>query len=116
MKIMVCNDADQLAQLVKPCLEFEGFEVVVVSDDDLLSLVDRHKPDLVIVDLIVRGPAGQNLARQLHGANVRVLAVHGKPPTVQERTLMHRLDIETLPKTIRFDDLVYRVQLCLTKH
>ena len=53
-KILVIDDNDQFLEIIRECLENEGYEVLVASDGKIgVELYRENKPDLVITDVIM---------------------------------------------------------------
>ncbi len=50
-RIMVVDDDQDMQRLLNRTLELEGFDTIIVADgDSALSLMDKAKPDLIILD------------------------------------------------------------------
>ncbi len=65
-KILVVDDDIQMLELIGQLLEREGYEVQSAeSAEDVLMLVQREVPDLLIVDAMLPGVDGITLCRQL---------------------------------------------------
>lgn len=78
--IMAVDDEQEILRLVKRTLEPEGYGVVVASNGrSALALLDEHRPDLVILDIMMPELDGfqvLNLIRQR--SNVPVIMLTGK--------------------------------------
>jgi DNA-binding response OmpR family regulator len=58
-RILLVDDDQDMLRLLNRTLEPEGFDTVVVADNDsALSLLNRIHPDLVILDTIISGLDG----------------------------------------------------------
>jgi DNA-binding response OmpR family regulator len=65
-KILVCDDTPDILEMVKFILEGEGFEVLTASEGrDVLSVIGRQNPDLVLLDLRMPGLDGFGVLREL---------------------------------------------------
>ena len=52
--IMVVDDDQAILRLLKHTLEPEGFGVVTAADSrSTMALLEEHKPDLVILDILM---------------------------------------------------------------
>ncbi|HSC59577.1 MAG TPA: type II/IV secretion system protein, partial [Gemmatimonadales bacterium] len=61
-KILLVDDEDQLRRLLKDLLEREGYEVVEARDGaEALEQVDRHGPDVMLLDLNLPGMDGYSV-------------------------------------------------------
>src|SRR5690606_18519978 len=65
-KILVIDDDTQMLELVSQLLEREGYEVQMAqSAVEALAMVDRHVPDIFLIDAVMPGIDGLALCRQL---------------------------------------------------
>ncbi|MCK6555782.1 response regulator transcription factor [Candidatus Binatia bacterium] len=66
--ILVVEDERDIGELVRFNLEQEGFAVAVAEDGEAaLQAVNRERPALVILDLMLPGVPGLDVCRQLRG-------------------------------------------------
>ncbi len=64
--MLVIDDEKDLIELVRYNLEKEGFDVIAASDGRTgLDIVMRHKPDMVVLDLMMPGMDGLEVCRRL---------------------------------------------------
>lgn len=65
-KILIIEDNDDNRDILKHQLEYLGYEVVEAVDGlDGLIQVEKERPDLVIVDIMMPGIDGREVARRL---------------------------------------------------
>lgn len=65
-KILVIEDNDDNRDILKHQLEYLGYEVVEAADGlEGLNQVAKEQPDLVIVDIMMPGIDGKEVARRL---------------------------------------------------
>jgi CheY-like chemotaxis protein len=81
-RVVVIEDAIDLAEVLKDLLEGEGHEVSVASDGVTgLALIRAVRPDVVLCDLGLPGFDGHEVARAVRGdpslAATRLLALSG---------------------------------------
>jgi DNA-binding response OmpR family regulator len=83
-KVLLVEDEDQLRRVMKDLLEREGYIVAEARDGvQALDEVDRHAPDIVVLDLNLPGLDGYSVLRQLRsrpatrGIPVMVLTAKG---------------------------------------
>ena len=68
--ILVIDDEKDLVELVRYNVEREGFDVIAATDGRSgLDVAKRHKPDLIVLDLMMPGVDGLEVCRQLRGDN-----------------------------------------------
>ncbi len=64
--ILVVDDDPDIARFVEMTLRFEGFGVVVAHDGPTArAIIERHRPDLVVLDVMMPRIDGLELTRQL---------------------------------------------------
>ena len=77
--ILVVDDNDDNAEIVRALLESRGFSVIVAHDgDEALSLFESARPPLVLLDVLMPGRSGWEVCRLMrqhpaHGRNVRIV-------------------------------------------
>ncbi|HHH80082.1 MAG TPA: response regulator [Thermoplasmatales archaeon] len=71
-KVMVVDDETDLRNLVKLIMEKEGFEVETAENGaDFLSKVDKFKPDLVLLDVMMPGLTTREILEKLKEKNTQ---------------------------------------------
>jgi DNA-binding response OmpR family regulator len=66
--VLVIDDEKDLIELVRYNLDKEGFDVVAANDGTSgLEIATRHKPDLVVLDLMMPGMDGLEVCRRMRG-------------------------------------------------
>jgi DNA-binding response OmpR family regulator len=64
--ILVVDDEEAIAEAVRARLESEGYRVVVANDgQQAIASHDEHRPDLVVLDLMLPGMDGLEVCRQI---------------------------------------------------
>ena len=70
-KVLLVDDDQNVLELVKLYGEREGFNVIGVSNGDLvLAAFDRENPDVVILDIMLPGKDGLTLCRNLRAVRM----------------------------------------------
>lgn len=89
--IMAVDDEPVVLRVLKGILEPEGYEVLLASDgSSALSLLDEHKPDLVLLDIMMPGLDGFQILNSIRERfNIPVIM------------LTARCDQESLVKTLK---------------
>ena len=73
--ILVCEDDDNLRQLIRVVIG-SGYHLVEAGDgDEALLLASEHRPDLIILDLMMPRMSGLDVLQQLR-ANAATDGVH----------------------------------------
>ena len=78
--ILVVEDEQKIADLLKDYLRAEGFQVTcLIRGDDALEQTKRHAPDLILLDLMLPGLDGISVCREIRKfANVPIIMVTAK--------------------------------------
>ncbi|VBB09506.1 transcriptional regulatory protein c terminal [Lucifera butyrica] len=65
-KILLADDEEEIQRIVSWYLESEGFQVLVAQDGhSALELEEMHQPDLLILDIMMPGMSGWEVARAI---------------------------------------------------
>lgn len=74
--ILVAEDSEDAAVLIKFSLEKAGYRVRVVSDGlEALKALDEERPDLLITDILMPGMNGFELMEEVKKKNINVKTV-----------------------------------------
>ena len=75
-KILVTDDSDYMRDFIRVIVEDAGYEVhTAASGEELLSVYDEIKPDLVLLDIIMEGMSGLETLEELKKKNPDVKTV-----------------------------------------
>jgi two-component system, OmpR family, response regulator len=82
--ILVVDDDPAIRELLRDCLEPEGFRVSEAADSSAMrALLSAGHIDLVTLDLMLGGENGLNLARDIHSRHdVPIVMITGKGDTI----------------------------------
>lgn len=65
-RILVIDDDSGIGEMLKTLLEFYGFEVTVTEKpDEAEELIQKHKVDLVMLDMLISGIDGTDVCSRL---------------------------------------------------
>jgi DNA-binding response OmpR family regulator len=80
VRIVAVDDEDSLLKVVTYALEQEGFEVHAAGDAASgAALIDEVKPDLLILDVMLPGKSGLDLAREIREtSNVPIIMLSAR--------------------------------------
>jgi DNA-binding response OmpR family regulator len=87
--VLLVEDDESVRQLVRLTLQMNDFEVVEAKDGlEGLLLLDLHRPDAVILDLMMPDVGGERMLAQLRATpetkRVPVVIITGKPEVPPE--------------------------------
>jgi twitching motility two-component system response regulator PilH len=69
-KILIVDDNADLVHIMSTHLEGHGYSVVSASDAaEAIKVVQKEKPDLIILDVAMPGGNGLNVLKQLNASN-----------------------------------------------
>ena len=119
-KVFIVEDEPDLRDTLKYNLENEGFSVEAFSNgEDFLSSVDKNKPNLVILDLMLPGLSGLDVCRKLRSNDnydgIGIVMLTAKSEEI-DRIVGFELgadDYVTKPFSVR--ELILRVKVLLKK-
>src|SRR5262245_31817563 len=88
MRLLVVNDEPNAGRALQGALVFEGYDVILTTDDgEAVEVVQDTEPDAVIVDVVEPDARGAALCGRLRHASPRVpVLMLGAADTVVERT------------------------------
>lgn len=114
-KVLLVEDADDSADLLREVLEFAGYSVVVArTGPDALEAAHRQRPDVVVCDIGLPGLSGYQVAESLRAdpqlRHVPLVALSGYDGP-EHRDRMERAGFDRrLTKPVRSDELVRVMQ------
>lgn len=113
-KVLVVDDEENIVFLVESALQLHGFATVAASNGrDALRAVEEHRPDLIVLDVMLPDLDGFTVLRRLRdaGSTVPVLFLTARDATDDR---VHGLTIggdDYLVKPFAVAELVARVKL-----
>ena len=116
-KVLLVEDDESVRQLVRVTLQMNDYEVVEAEDGlEGLLMLDMHKPDAVILDLMMPDVGGERMLAQLRATEATkrtpVVIITGKPEVAPEVIgLVGRENF--FPKPFDPDAVIARLQAML---
>src|SRR3989440_906423 len=120
-RVVVVDDEEHITELVSMGLTYNGFEVERVgSGRAALAAIDRQKPDLIVLDVMLPDLDGFEVARrlrQVEGAGTRVPIIFlTARDTTQDKIEGLRLGSDDyVTKPFSIEELVERVKAVLRR-
>jgi two-component system, OmpR family, response regulator len=110
--ILVVDDQQEICDLVREYLTDEGFRVSIANDGaGLREKMARDPVDLVILDLVLRGEDGLQLARELRGqSDIGIIMLTGRSETVDRIIGLEMGADDYLAKPFHLRELLARVR------
>lgn len=115
--ILVVDDQQEICDLVREYLTDEGFRVSTANDGaGLREEMARSQVDLVILDLMLPGEDGLQLARELRSeSDVGIIMLTGRGETVDRIIGLEMGADDYLPKPFHLRELLARVRSVLRR-
>jgi len=118
--ILVVDDDAKIVRLVRTYLEREGFAVVTAADGPAaLDAVERHRPALVVLDLMLPGLDGRAVIRAVRrdeeAASIPIIVLSARGTTLDRIAGLEDGADDYLPKPFSPGELVLRVKAILRR-
>ena len=114
--ILVVDDNDDNAEIVRALLEARGFPVLVSHDgDQAMALFDSARPSLVLLDVLMPGRSGWEVCRLMrqhpeHGRSVRIIMLTALAEWNDKQSALQTGADDYITKPIDLADLELRVR------
>jgi two-component system OmpR family response regulator len=115
--ILVVDDQQEICDLVREYLSGEGFRVSTANDGaGMREAITREPVELVILDLVLRGEDGLQLARELRGtSDIGIIMLTGRGETVDRIIGLEMGADDYLSKPFHLRELLARVRSVLRR-
>ena len=118
-KILIVEDEADIRQVLRFFLRHSGYDVLdVASGEEAIESIPDYKPDLLILDLMMRGKSGWEVLQWLHGTyRQQLLPVIILTASVHFSEQMRGFEegaVEYITKPMQPMKVVERVQLLLS--
>ena len=113
-KILIIDDETSILDTMKIILEAEGYEVVTYDSPPTLAQINHVKPDIIFLDLLLKGTNGKAVCLNLKGNEITkdipviMISAHTKPMLLEaanscgaEGYLTKPFDIDVLYETVK---------------
>ena len=71
-RVLIADDIQQNRELLEAYLADEGYEILMASDgQQTMQLVDKHQPDLILLDIMMPRMSGYEVCAQIKGDPAR---------------------------------------------
>lgn len=117
MRILVVDDDPQISGLLRRGLAYEGYTVETASDGvEALAKASEKAPDLVILDVLMPGMDGFEVARRLRrSSRVPILMLTARGTVADKVSGLDAGADDYLVKPFDFDELLARVRALLRR-
>jgi len=120
-KIYVIDDDDQLLRMVGLMLERGGHSVKLINNpQDGLETLKIDKPDLLVLDVMMPGMSGHDIARQIRLTpgidDLPILVLTARSQEIDKATALQSGADDYLSKPVTSQELIERVDRLLSRH
>jgi two-component system cell cycle response regulator DivK len=110
-KILLVEDDEINAKLVRDFLTYKGYQILVVNNGlEVKGVVDKEKPDLILLDIQIFGKSGIEVAKELkddmNTSSIPVFAVSAFSKNKVLTNEQSGLFDEYIEKPIRFAEFL----------
>ena len=117
--ILIVDDIPDTVQLLKDWLESHDFNALgVTSSFEALDVAEQHRPDLILLDIMVPKMDGMETCRRLKAnpktASIPVVIVTAKNPSDARAEGMMAGAVDYITKPVKLTDLLTRIETALT--
>jgi len=115
-KILVVDDEADIRSSVKTILEKEGYEIITaVNGDDCLKKLEKAKPDLILLDIMMPGTPVREVVKKIKGTKIAYLSVVRTSEAEREQLLKSTNIVDFIQKPFDIKDLIKRVKKIVGK-
>lgn len=111
-QIMIVEDDQHIGNLVEEALQQEGYDVLrAYSGTEAMMLLEREKPDLILMDLMLPGLSGEELLPKIK--EIPVIVVSAKVDIEDKVNLLLAGAVDYLTKPFEIRELLARISIRL---
>jgi len=117
-RLVVVDDEPNIRELLAASLRFAGFDVVAAeSGEEAVRAVDRHRPDLLVLDVMMPGMDGFEVVRRLRSAGraLPVLFLTARDGTEDKVTGLTLGGDDYVTKPFSLHELIARIRAVLRR-
>jgi two-component system OmpR family response regulator len=117
-RLVVVDDEPNIRELLAASLRFAGFDVVAAeSGEEAVRAVERHRPDLLVLDVMMPGMDGFEVVRRLRSAGriMPVLFLTARDATEDKITGLTLGGDDYVTKPFSLEELIARIRAVLRR-
>jgi DNA-binding response OmpR family regulator len=118
LTLLIVDDEPHILEFLQMGFSYEGFDVLVAaSGAEALRLADEHEIDLAILDVMMPGMSGIDVARQLHQTGGTAIIMLTARSDVDDKVVGLEAGADDyVSKPFAFKELLARVRAVLRRH
>lgn len=118
VRVLVVDDEDEIRQLLQEYLTRRGYDVATASDGaEALQEIDRYRPHLMLLDLVMPGTDGLTVLRQLNARakkpSIIVVTALDDPGIAEQARSLGTFDYLTKPIDLDQLEVSLRAQVAI---
>ena len=118
-KVVIIEDEEELATVVKLELQHEGFSVITALDGrEGLEAIEREKPDIVLLDVMLPRLSGLEVLRKMRGElslSTPVILVTARSETIDKVDGLNSGADDYITKPFQIEELLARINALLRR-
>jgi two-component system response regulator DesR len=115
VSLVICDDHAMFRDALRDALHVRGHEIAATTGDpdEVVPLVEQHRPDLLLIDVQLPGTSGVDVARALrpHRGKTRVVLLTGS----EDASLRQVYDDEVVDGLLSKDSSVHCVESAICR-
>ena len=113
-KILIVDDDKYINDMLTEALNEEGYKVSkAYSGTEALLVLEKYRPDLVLLDLMLPGLSGEELLTQIE--DIPVIVVSAKTDSADKVSLLLNGAEDYITKPFNMEELMARIKVRLRK-
>lgn len=117
-KVLVLDNDEGVLDVMQEALNYEGFRVKIIEEsDNIFSVIDSFKPDLIILDYILSGINGGEICHQIKAnpktTDIPVMIMSAYPRVI--KSLGYYGCDDFIAKPFDLDDITERIKNLINK-
>jgi two-component system OmpR family response regulator len=117
-RLVVVDDEPNIRELLSASLRFAGFDVATAaSGTEAVQVVERHQPDLVVLDVMMPGIDGFEVVRRLRsaGRSMPIMFLTARDATDDKVTGLTLGGDDYVTKPFSLEELIARIRAVLRR-
>lgn len=117
-KILIVDDDVNISELLRLCLEKEGYETVIANDGlDAISTFKEETPDLVLLDIMMPKVDGWQVCREIRRvSNIPIIMLTAKSETFDKVLGLELGADDYMVKPVESKELLARIKAVLRRY
>lgn len=114
-QIMIVDDDMNIGNMLEDALSRENYQIIrAYSGTEALMLLDKETPDLILLDLMLPGLAGEDVIPKIQ--NIPVIVMSAKTDTTSKVDVLLAGAADYVTKPFELKELLARIIVQLRKH